>query len=102
MEEWVTVASNADVAEGQMIEVQLDGKQIAIAHVKGEFYAFAGECPHQGGPMAEGELEEYILTCPWHNFRFDVRTGRTLDPPIGNCAKYPLRMQGADLQIQHL
>ena len=98
-EEWVTVAKTNDVADGEMIEVDLDGKQIAIANVEGAFYAIAGECPHQGGPIAEGELEGAIVTCPWHNFRFDFTSGRTLDPPIGNCAKYELRVEGDDLQL---
>ena len=98
-EEWVGVAKTSDVGDGQMIEVDLEGKPIAIANVEGKFYAIAGECPHQGGPLAEGELEETLLTCPWHNFRFDVTTGRTLDPPIGNCAKYEIRVEGDQLQL---
>ncbi len=98
-EEWVTVAKSGDVAEGQMIEVSLDGKAIAIANVEGSYYAIAGECPHQGGPIAEGDLEGTVVTCPWHTFRFDFKTGRTLDPPIGNCAKYEIRVSGDDLQV---
>ena len=98
-EEWVSVAKADEVAEGDMIQVDLDGKAIAIAHVGSSFYAIAGECPHQGGPIAEGELEGDVVTCPWHNFRFDFKSGRTLDPPIGDCAKYQVRLEGADLQL---
>jgi len=98
-EEWVSVAKAGAVGEGAMLEVDLEGKAIAIANVQGSFYAIAGECPHQGGPIAEGELEGATVTCPWHNFRFDFTTGRTLDPPIGNCAKFELRVQGDDLQL---
>ena len=97
--EWVTVAKPDDVEDGGLIEVELDGRPVAIARVGDNFYALAGECPHQGGPMAQGELEGPILTCPWHNFRFDVRTGRTLDPPIGNCLKYELRQENGQLQL---
>jgi len=98
-DEWVTVAKKADVGEGSMLEVDLDGKPIAIANVEGSYYAMAGECPHQGGPIAEGELEGAVVTCPWHNFRFDFTSGRTLDPPIGNCAHYEVRAEGDDLQL---
>lgn len=98
-EEWVTVAKTGDVSDGEMIEVDLEGKPIAIANVEGTFFAIAGECPHQGGPIAEGELDGEVVTCPWHNFRFDFKTGRTLDPPIGNCAKYEVRVEGGELQI---
>ena len=98
-EEWVTVAKTDDVADGDMIEVTLDERAVAIAHVGGSFYAIAGECPHQGGPIAQGDLEGTVVTCPWHNFRFDVKNGRTLDPPIGDCAKYQIRVEGSDLQL---
>ncbi|MGH2469436.1 MAG: Rieske (2Fe-2S) protein [Chloroflexota bacterium] len=99
LEEWVTVAKRGDIGEGEMIQVELDGKAIAVAHAGEQFYAIAGECPHQGGPIAEGELEGDVVTCPWHNFRFDFKTGRTLDPPIGNCAKFELRVAGDDIQL---
>ncbi len=99
MEEWVTVAKTNDIADGEMMEADLDGKIIAIAHVGENFYAIAGECPHQGGPIAEGELDGDIVTCPWHNFRFDFKSGRTLDPPIGNCAKFEIRVSDSDLQL---
>ena len=99
LSEWVNVAKTADIAEGEMLEVDLDGKSVAVANVSGSFLAIAGECPHQGGPMAEGELEGNVVTCPWHNFRFDMRTGRTLDPPIGDCAKFQTRVVDDDLQI---
>lgn len=101
-DEWLSVAKKGDIADGEMIEVDNGGKPVAIANVGGTYYAIAGECPHQGGPLAEGELEGDIVTCPWHNFRFDFKSGRTLDPPIGNCARYEVRVEGDDLKLQTL
>jgi nitrite reductase/ring-hydroxylating ferredoxin subunit len=49
---------------------------IALFNVGGEFFALDGVCPHQGGPLGEGELCGAIVTCPWHGWQFDVRTGQ--------------------------
>jgi nitrite reductase/ring-hydroxylating ferredoxin subunit len=53
--------------------------EVAVFNVGGEFYAIDNSCPHRGGPLGEGELEDCIVTCPWHEFRFDVRTGKCID-----------------------
>lgn len=49
---------------------------VALFNIGDEFFAIDGVCAHQGGPLAEGELAECIVTCPWHGWQFDVRTGR--------------------------
>ena len=48
---------------------------LAIYNVDGALYALDGVCPHQGGPLGNGRLEQCIVTCPWHGWQFDVRTG---------------------------
>ena len=67
MSEFRTVTNTADLAPGDMKLVNLDGEEIAIANVDGEYFAFNNTCPHAGGPLAEGELEGDIVTCPWHS-----------------------------------
>ena len=48
----------------------------ALFNVDGTFYALDGVCPHQGGPLGSGEVHNCIVTCPWHGWQFDVRTGQ--------------------------
>lgn len=48
---------------------------VALFNVDGEFYALDGVCPHQGGPLGKGCLTGAIITCPWHGWQFDVRSG---------------------------
>lgn len=51
-------------------------REIALFNVDGRLYAIEGACPHQGGPMAEGWVENGCVTCPWHAWTFDLATGK--------------------------
>jgi nitrite reductase/ring-hydroxylating ferredoxin subunit len=57
------------------LEVAAAGRIIALFNVGGTFLALDGVCPHQGGPLGKGTLSGHIVTCPWHGWQFDVRTG---------------------------
>jgi nitrite reductase/ring-hydroxylating ferredoxin subunit len=50
--------------------------EVAVFRVAGAFYAIDNRCPHKGGPLARGSLDGAVVTCPWHAFTVDVRTGR--------------------------
>ena len=76
MAEFQTVTKTSDVPPGQMKVVNLGGEEIAIANVDGIYFAFGNFCPHEGGPLGEGELEGTAVTCPWHFTVFDVTTRR--------------------------
>ena len=60
---------------GTTIEVIIAGKAIAVSNVDGTFFACSNTCPHAEGPLGEGSLDGYILTCPYHGWEFDVRDG---------------------------
>ena len=63
---------------GQVIEIIVAGVAIAVSNVDGEYYACTNTCPHMEGPLGEGRLEGHVLTCPYHGWQFDVRTGQCL------------------------
>ena len=73
------VASIDDIPPGQVKVVEVNHKAIAIFHIEGRFHAIYDICPHQGGPLHEGYLKGYAVTCPWHDLAFDVRTGQSTD-----------------------
>lgn len=77
----VVVATAGDWQEGEMKLVEVEGKKILLSKVQGLFYATAAKCTHYGGPLADGVLCGYRLTCPWHHAVFDVRGGELLEPP---------------------
>lgn len=74
-EQLVTVARADEIPPGGLKHVEVDGEEIALANVNGEVYAIQGHCLHLQGPLAEGRLEHAVLTCPWHGWQYDVRTG---------------------------
>jgi nitrite reductase/ring-hydroxylating ferredoxin subunit len=72
-----------EIPEDHGLEVVLEGKIIGLFRVEGKIVALDGICPHAGGPLAKGACFEGIVTCPWHGWQFDARTGQhCLTPQI--------------------
>jgi glycine betaine catabolism B len=80
-EDFVKVANTKDIQPSQMKEVEVNGQNICVVNVEGKYYAIGSICTHEGGPLADGTLEGYEVECPWHNSKFDVRTGEVTSPP---------------------
>ncbi len=73
------IAASSDVCEGQLLAVRVEGAKVLISRVNGRVHAVLDRCPHMGMSMAKGKVEGGVITCPWHNSRFDLCTGRNLD-----------------------
>src|SRR3954453_10542638 len=78
MAEFVKVATRSEIPPGGKLLAEIDGRAIAVFNCEGSYYAIDDVCTHDGGPLAEGELEGCEIRCPRHGARFDVRTGRAL------------------------
>lgn len=80
-EAWVEVCPAEDFGDGERKVVYLNGQQIALLNVSGSLYAISNRCSHARGPLNEGsiDVESCVVTCPWHNGRFDLKTGRAVD-----------------------
>lgn len=76
---WVTVAKSSGIIDGSAIEVvaTVDGTQqvVAIFRCDGQLHAIDGMCAHQGGPIAEGQVQSGCVTCPWHGWQYELATG---------------------------
>lgn len=77
MGEFIRVASISDVPDGKIKKVVVNGKEYALYNVSGNIYASTTVCPHQGGPLDEGELDGNNVVCPWHGWTFDVINGQS-------------------------
>ncbi|MBM4004995.1 MAG: Rieske 2Fe-2S domain-containing protein [Planctomycetes bacterium] len=75
---WHRVCNVGDCPEGASREFVVGDRIVALFHVDDAFFALDGVCPHQGGPLGKGQLCGHTLTCPWHGWQFDVRTGQHL------------------------
>lgn len=96
---FVKMATLAELPPGSSKEVEHEGRIYALFNVDGIISAIDGICPHQGGPLADGVVEGTMVTCPWHGWQFDVRTGKT---PLGSRLKqavYEVRIQGQDVLV---
>lgn len=100
MPDFVRVASASDLPAGEMLIVQVDGNEVALGSVDGQIYAFGNECTHRGGPLGEGILEGDTVECPWHQGRFNIKTGEVLDaPPSDPVPTYQVRVEGDDIKV---
>ena len=66
--------------DGRVRSVVVDGRTVALARCGARLGALDNRCPHQGGPLGEGSIENGWLRCPWHGYDYDPLTGR---PPEG-------------------
>jgi len=77
---WVRVARVEDVPPGEVRSASAEGRTLALVNLDGRVYALDAVCPHQGGPLDQGQLWRGALECPWHHFCFDPATGRNVYP----------------------
>ena len=100
--EFVRVADVDEVPPGGMRCVEVDGRDVALVNLEGTFYALDNNCPHNGGPLAQGRLDaaEGRVVCPWHCWVWDVRSGRAVAPPISySTPTYAVRVEGRDILV---
>jgi 3-phenylpropionate/trans-cinnamate dioxygenase ferredoxin subunit len=96
---WKYVMEDADLPEGSMASVYPLGVNVLIARVDGTLYSVSGSCAHMACPLFLGRLDGYIITCPCHDWRFDIRTGLFLDAPELKLATYPVKSEAGKLFI---
>jgi 3-phenylpropionate/trans-cinnamate dioxygenase ferredoxin subunit len=72
---FVEAANASEFQDGMMKEVEIQGKKILLARIKGKYYATQGRCPHFGGVLSQGVLDGTVVTCPRHSSRFDLTDG---------------------------
>ncbi len=88
------VGTVGELAAGEGMVIEAGGRSVALFHVDGRYYAIDNTCPHRGGPLAEGDLEGLVISCPWHAWRWDVRTGANVNNPAVRVSCFAVRVQG--------
>ncbi len=99
MPNFVKVASTSDLKPGEGKVVNANGTEVALFNVDGEFFAINNTCLHRGGPLGEGFLEGDVITCPWHGWRYNVKTGVNLMMPTAKVASYQVKGEGNDVFV---
>jgi ferredoxin-NADP reductase/nitrite reductase/ring-hydroxylating ferredoxin subunit len=76
------VANLKDLKENSLLRIDVEGKPVVLAIVRGKVYAMDAVCSHEGGPLEDGSLEGYELKCPWHYAVFDVRNAKVSEQTV--------------------
>ena len=97
---WIGIGKKSDIEPGKGIVADLGGPKVAIFNVDGVFHVISNECGHQGGPLGEGKLEGFSVTCPWHQWKFDVTTGGCLSVSGSSVRRYEVAAAGEDLFVK--
>jgi nitrite reductase/ring-hydroxylating ferredoxin subunit len=97
---WVAALPTAEVPPGTSKVADLGGRKVAVFNVDGVYHVISNECGHQGGPLGEGKLEGFSVTCPWHQWKFDVTTGNCLSVGGSSVRKYEVAAAGEELYVR--
>lgn len=105
----------ADLLPGERRLLEVDGKQVGIFNVKGEYHALHNRCPHMGGNLCEGPVtgttlpaegyefvygrEGEIVRCAWHGWEFDIVTGVSLVNPQIRARTYQVAVENGNLYL---
>jgi nitrite reductase (NADH) small subunit/3-phenylpropionate/trans-cinnamate dioxygenase ferredoxin subunit len=94
-----TVCRVEDLREGEGKTVEVAGKLIAVFSQNGQYFAIDDVCPHMGASLSGGYVENGIVTCPWHAWRFRLTDGAWADSPRIKIGCYPVRIENGAVQI---
>ncbi len=96
---WQKAAKVSAVQESGSKIVVAGGKEVALFKLEGKIYALENTCPHRGGPLGEGSLEGSEVTCPWHAWTFDVKTGVCQTVPDVKQPQVEAKTDGDDILL---
>ena len=99
MPEFVTVAPVEDMPPGASRCVATGDKELALFHVGGSFYAIDNECSHYGAPLCDGWTDGATVTCPWHCWQFDLKSGKCLTEDDYDVGAYEVRVEDGKIQV---
>ncbi len=100
MSEWIPVCKSKEVPEGTGKTVSAKGKDIALFNAGGAFYAMDNTCKHMGGPLGEGELNGEIVACPWHGWKYNVKTGVNAIVPTIKVDVFKTKVENGEVFVE--
>lgn len=101
MSDWQDVDSVEAIPPGSHQVVDVDGAQVAVFNLDGQFYAVEDVCTHDGGTLTGGAVEGEQIICPRHGARFSIKTGAVLAPPAYEpIHSFPVRIESGRVQVR--
>lgn len=99
LSQFVRVGDVAEVPPGTAKAYPFGTFDIAVFNIAGTFHALENACPHQGGPIADGWLEGPIVTCPWHAWCFDVRSGKMTLGEFARITRFAVKVEDGSIYV---
>ena len=96
----VLVGKPSDIPPGESVVVSVGKRTIAVFHHDGGFFAIDDCCPHAGASLAGGHVENGVVTCPWHAWRFRLNDGAWADNPRVKTACYPVTVTDTEVRVE--
>lgn len=101
MSDWIDVARDGSLQNGEHVVVDIDGTDVAVFMIDGAYYAIEDVCTHDGAEIASGRLEGCEIVCPRHGARFCLKTGKVLKPPAyEDLPCFPVRIENGMIQVR--
>jgi 3-phenylpropionate/trans-cinnamate dioxygenase ferredoxin component len=98
----IIVGKTADISPGKMIKVSIDGKDVMVANIDGNYCAMDDSCTHSGASLSEGKLDGGKVICGWHKAEFDCKTGKLVKFPakIRDVASYNVSIESDNVFVE--
>jgi len=98
--EFVSVGRIGDFVSGQGKMVTVNGRHVALFRLGDDFYAIDNLCLHKAGPLCEGFIDNDVVTCPWHGWSYEIRTGTLVQDPRVGVSKHDVRVEGELISVR--
>jgi nitrite reductase (NADH) small subunit len=101
MADFIRVCAQSELPQqGEVREFTANGRALCVANLQGAICVLDGTCPHEGGPLGEGEIENGRVVCPWHAYAFDLRTGEAEDEPSLKAEILEAKVEDGELRVK--
>ena len=101
MSEFVTVAREDEIPEGEGRVYTVGGRQVGVFRHRGALHAIDDLCPHQGASLSAGAVDdEGVVACPWHAWRFRITDGKWCDNPRLGVDVFEVRAENGEVQVR--
>jgi toluene monooxygenase system ferredoxin subunit len=93
------VAAFSELWNGERRCFTLDGRQVFLIKLDDRVYAYENRCAHRELPIGTGRLEGFVLTCPVHEWQYDIRTGRGVNPDGARLRSFPIKVENDEVFV---
>ncbi len=101
MTDWIDICAENALSDGENIIIDVDGTDVAVFKLDGDFYAIEDVCSHDGAEIASGLLDGDEIVCPRHGARFCVKTGKVkCAPAYENIDTFPIQIENGRVQLR--